>query len=202
MPFSNGCALVQTTYPIKNLTTFIIDMKRHQILSVPPAFKGVDNMRYNCLPILDYDSNKWGTYMINPETGEWSYDIPFIWDCLTLSRNEGKVYVGLEQQVCYSPNIDDTPYSHMIPDRDKVEVMSKFRTAGVPMTKQEAHDLNQFKQFWEARCCVFVFDPDQYWNDYPLYREKVNFCSTNDGTILEPEDLEDYALKKSYLKSR
>jgi len=199
MPFSNGCALVQTSYPIQKQTTFIIDTKRHQILSVPPDFKNVNNIMYNRLPILDYESNKWGTYMINPETGEWSYDIPFIWDCLALSRNEGSVYVGRRENFCYHPNDDNTPYSHMVPGHDDFEVANIYRTTGISLSIEEACDFAYFEEIQNDGCHL-VLDPRSYWDDYALYREKNNFVSTNDGSIVDLGNLKEYTLKKSYLK--
>lgn len=199
-PFSNGCALVQTQYYSPEIKTFILDIKHHQVLSIPIDFNSANKMMHNSLPVLDNKSNKWGSYIVDTETGIWTYDIPFIWDCLALSRNKDNVYVGCSEDFCYSPNIDNTPYSHMIPDRDEVAIAKMYRVTGIPMTKQEAVNYDYFRELNNHECCRLVENPRRYWEDYPLLSEAQGLNSTNDGTIVETGKLKEYTLKKSYLK--
>lgn len=96
--FCDGCAPV-----IANGKAVIIDVNRHRLLSCPIRFKSVRSIQNNQLSVLDYDTNKWGSYNINPETGIWTQDIPFIWDGLSLLKDaDNSVLVGLNEGYHYS----------------------------------------------------------------------------------------------------
>lgn len=180
--FSNGCAFVC----IKNFAfgshSFLIDIFKKQILSVPKNIKDVNNLLYNQLAVLDDKTNKWGAYTIDLEAGLWSLDIPFIWDGLALSKNSEEVYVAvLENELDSFQNL-----------------MMRYRFAS--MSKMEVRDFHYFEKFREFYHSGIVTNFKNYCNDYYFFQESRTFDSTNDGTIRRVGDLKDYSLKKTYIK--
>ncbi len=209
MPFSDGCAYVRATRCFNGVDRFILDVKNQQILTIPFNLKDVNTIMHNNLPVLDYKTNKWGSYVINPETGTWTYGIPFIWDSLAFSREDCLkdlgVYVSVRDDICCYPNMDDTPYYRMIPGYDEVEVLKRYMTARITMSMKDAYNFDRFKYM---KCkqsddtFYSVSNPKIYWREEPLTWEKYRNTSTNDGTIVKTGDLEGFSLKKTYLKNK
>ncbi len=207
MPFSDGCAYVDATRSFNGIEQFILDVKNRQILTLPFDWKDVNTIMHNNLPVLDRETGKWGSYVINPETGVWTYGIPFIWEGLAFSREDYpkdlRAYVSIRHDICSYPNIDNTPYYRMNPRYDEVEVLKRYMTARTTMSIKEATNFNEFyrkRKYYSKDSFCLVENPKIYWSEEPLIWEKSRNASTNDGTIVEFGNLEGFSLKKTYLK--
>jgi len=198
-PFSDGCAFIQVKgfedwKPVKK--SLILDVKRHQLLSVPIDFKAVDRVVNNNIPFLDTESKKWGSCVINPETGEWNYDIPFIWDGLSFSSTTDRVYVGIVKSFSYYPNWDNTPYCRMVPDWDKAESYHKYSITS--MSKKYAYTLDSFRESDGYGHCALRND---FW-DYVRSRDifgSGSLDSVDSNNVVDAGNIEEYTYKKSYV---
>ena len=125
--FSNGSSLVD--YGRNNWYIINLEKREKMQISNDMNCKLFQNFMHNSMAVLDCDIKKWGSYSLNPSERVWQREIPFIWDYLALSRDKDIVICGIADKYTCKSNYEYGPYSHMIPDYDKVSVVVRYKIA-------------------------------------------------------------------------
>ncbi len=105
-PFSNSRACLKD-----GDEWLILDSKDKKITYFPDelSFKNINVFRNDSLALCNGNDFKWGSIKYNNDENIFEFDIPFIWNALDFSRENGKVYVGIYEA---NPIISNHPYFH------------------------------------------------------------------------------------------
>lgn len=147
---------------------------------------------------FDERFGKWGSFKYDSKEHSFTWDLPFIWDCLEFSRHERFAYAGCDTYVSERESIDGTHsltsnYGGIISGRDKeeydrlrrMEESRSYRTCYTTVYRlpiEYFKDMNVFKSKLER--------VRSEWNNNLLEWRKVV------GRIYNPQNNFDSALKK------
>ena len=201
-PFYNSLACVNDRID----GWYLMDIKKKQLVFVPKeiSFDNINGFRQENLALFDKEKRHWGSYCYTPESAEFREEIPFIWDNLEFSRDNGFVYTGLVDRspICFGAdkrrvfqiNVVKLPIDKAYDLSYYQYLMETYRVAinqnTIRYITEELEDLYSQAQ---EECLIQAYIGSAYsLSDYYFEERDKKEYQRNDGAKVELGDLGDY----------
>lgn len=73
---------------------YLLDLSNNELVSIPSNINNISNFRNNHLLLFNKDKWKWGSISYDDNNKTLKEYIPYIWDTLDISKENGYVYIG------------------------------------------------------------------------------------------------------------
>lgn len=185
---------------------YLMDIRKKQLVSLPKeiSFDNINGFRQENLALFDKEKRHWGSYCYTPESAEFREEIPFIWDNLEFSRDNGFVYTGLVDRspICFGAdkrrvfqiNVVKLPIDKAYDLSYYQYLMETYRVAINQNTiRYITEELEELYSQAQEECLIQAYIGSAYsLSDYYFEERDKKEYQRNDGAKVELGTLGDY----------